>query len=43
VIYVDYNYAVVTVMIPLDRKCRHYEETNEIENNVVKTRVYISG
>jgi hypothetical protein len=35
-IYVDYNYAIVTVVIPLDRKLRHYEETNEIENNVLR-------
>jgi hypothetical protein len=25
------------------RKLRHYEETNEIDNNVLKTRIYISG
>jgi hypothetical protein len=29
-------------MIPLERKLRHYEETNEIDNNVLKTRIYIS-
>jgi hypothetical protein len=28
------------VMIPLERKLRHYEETNEIDNNVLKL-VYI--
>jgi hypothetical protein len=32
--------AVVIVMIPLERKLRHYEETNEIDNNVLKL-VYI--